>query len=327
MKILVAEDEVLNRRVLETFLGKWGYDTIIAKDGTEAWQILQQEEAPRLAILDWMMPGLDGVQICRELRKKNNPYYTYIILLTARFQREDIIAGLEAGADDYVTKPFDANELHARMRVGMRIIELHEQLACAQDRLQYQASHDFLTGVWSRSMILQTLEMELARAKRAGSSVGLIMADLDHFKRTNDLHGHLIGDAVLKEAALRMRNFARAYDAVGRYGGEEFLIVAPGSNLSGTYELAERLRTAVGGKPIDTPSGPISVTLSLGIAAGGTDEGAEANTLIGDADEALYRAKNGGRNRVEPAVQDSDGPSTPTKALCLDSSGHQRALK
>ncbi len=300
MRILVAEDDPISRHLLEAFLVKWGYEVIVAADGVEARRVLQHDNAPNLALLDWMMPGTDGVEICREVRKRAAEPYTYILLVTAKGQKQDILEGLEAGADDYLAKPFDPQELRARLRVGRRILELQEQLIQAREELRAQATHDPLTGLWNRTAILETLQRELDRAERQRTPVAVFMADLDHFKQINDTYGHLAGDAVLREVSRRMRTTIRSYDAIGRYGGEEFLIVTPGCDVTTALKLAERVRSCVSREPIDVAGGTFPATLSLGVAA--SSEAGDADQLVRDADAALYRAKNAGRNRVELAL-------------------------
>lgn len=295
-KILVAEDDPVSQRMLQSFLAKWGYAVIAASNGTEALKILEGPGAPRLAVLDWMMPGMEGPEICREIRKDPERPYTYVLLLTARSQKEDLLKGLEAGADDYLTKPFDAQELRARLHVGRRILDLQHHLLAATDELRFRASHDMLTGIPNRGTILEAVNRERARQIRDGGSFGVILADLDHFKDVNDTYGHLAGDAVLKEAACRMRSCVRSYDSVGRYGGEEFLIVVPAGDANSTAAVAERIREAISGKPVMTEAGPIPITASLGIAV---SVGWEAKEVLRSADEALYYAKARGRNRVE----------------------------
>ena len=306
MKILIADDEVVSRRTLEATLLKWGYEVAVACDGRDAWRILQQAGAPKLAILDWMMPGRDGVDICRDLRKREEGLYTYVLLLTSKAGRHDMIDGLDAGADDYVTKPFDPQELKVRLRAGCRILHLQDQLVAAREALREQATHDPLTGLWNHGAILGILAGEVARAQREGSSVGVVMADLDRFKCINDVHGHLAGDAVLRETARRIRASLRPYDEVGRYGGEEFLIVAPGCDTPDAANLAERLRACVVQEPIDTAEGELHVTMSLGVTTSGGSEPTDVVRLIGSADAALYRAKNEGRNRVVLAAAGPD---------------------
>ena len=295
-KILIAEDDPVSQRMLQSFLTKWGYEIIAVSSGTEALRVLEGPDAPPLAVLDWMMPGMEGPEICREIRKDPERPYTYVLLLTARTQKEDLLKGLEAGADDYLTKPFDVQELRARLHVGRRILDLQHHLLAATDELRFRASHDMLTGIPNRGTILEAVNRERARQIRDGGSFGVILADLDHFKAVNDNHGHLAGDIVLKEAACRMRACVRSYDSVGRYGGEEFLIVVPTGDGNSTAAVAERVREAISEKPVMTESGPISVTASLGIAVS-IDR--DAKEVLRSADEALYCAKARGRNRVE----------------------------
>lgn len=303
MRILIAEDDPVSRRLLEARLVRWGYEVVVTRDGDEAWNYLASDAAPKLAILDWMMPGLDGVELCRRVRSKGREPYTYIILLTALHGEDDLVTGMEAGADDYLTKPFNANELRVRLRAGRRIVEQQEELIAAREALRVKASHDPLTGFWNHEEILLILERELARCSRDGEHVGVVMADLDHFKRVNDLWGHLAGDAVLRGAASRMLAIMRPFDAVGRYGGEEFLFVLPGCCRKEAAAIAERVRAQVGGAPLDTPEGLIAVTISLGVAVGGREH-PDANALVKGADQAMYRAKEAGRNRV--AVADGE---------------------
>ncbi len=219
-----------------------------------------------------------------------------MLLLTARSQKEDLLKGLEAGADDYLTKPFDAQELRARLHVGRRILDLQHHLLAATDELRFRASHDVLTGIPNRGTILDAVNRERARQIRDGGSFGVILADLDHFKAVNDTYGHLAGDIVLKEAASRMRSCVRSYDSVGRYGGEEFLIVVPAGDANSTAAVAERIRESISANSLVTEAGPISITASLGIAV---STHLEAKEVLRSADEALYYAKARGRNRVE----------------------------
>jgi diguanylate cyclase (GGDEF)-like protein len=302
VKVLIAEDDMVSRRLLEATLARWGYDVVITCEGTEAWQVLQGLDAPPLAILDWMMPGIDGVEVCRLVRQRVQEPYIYLLLLTTKGRRENIIEGLDAGADDYLTKPFDPHELQVRLRAGKRIVTLQTQLIEARETLRIQASHDSLTGVWNRRAILERLEDELARAGREGTPVAVALADLDHFKRINDSYGHAAGDAVLCEAVNRMRVSLRLYDAIGRYGGEEFLMVLPGCTTQDAVKLADRLRMSIGQETVEVTGRHIVVTSSLGVAASDTIPVLDAASLIRAADTALYRAKAGGRNCVELAT-------------------------
>jgi diguanylate cyclase (GGDEF)-like protein len=299
MKVLVADDEIVSRRLIESSVRRWGYDVVVASDGLEAAQILNGEGAPKLAVLDWMMPGLDGVQLCRQLRQVKEDHYTYIILLTAKHSQADVVEGLEAGADDYITKPFDPQELRVRLRTGKRILCLLDQLTTARETLRELAARDPLTSVWNHNSIIDLLGNELHRAERQGASVGVILVDLDRFKAINDTYGHLAGDEVLREVAQFLTHSIRPYDAVGRLGGEEFLIVMPGCDEINAVSHAERLRAGLNRIAVNTLSGSINVTGSFGATVVGPESRVDAQTAIRIADAAMYEAKNAGRDRVE----------------------------
>ncbi len=301
MKVLIADDSIVSRHLLNATLTKWGYEVVLACDGSEAWDALQREDAPSLAILDWMMPGLTGVEVCRKLRQlgRERERYTYVLLLTSKGLKEDLIQGMEAGADDYIIKPFDQHELNVRLRAGTRWIDLQAELLAAREALREQATKDSLTKLWNRSAILDMLNGELARSERELRPVGLVLVDLDHFKSINDTFGHFAGDAVLQEAARRMRNSIRKYDSIGRYGGEEFLILLPGCDDQSIYGQAERLRGCLADEKVVVSAASLQVTASFGCTSALPGRPASAETLIRRADEALYMAKRLGRNRVE----------------------------
>ncbi len=301
MQILVAEDDNVSRQLLQVTLRKWGYDVNACGDGAQAWEVLQSEGAPRLAIVDWMMPGVDGIEVCRRVRSREGHPYVYLLLLSAKCQKADVISGLDAGADDYLTKPVDLRELELRLRTGKRILDLQSNLIKAQEALQVQATQDSLTGMANRRVILELLESEIERSRRLSTSLGLILADLDHFKLVNDNFGHLAGDSVLRQAAQTMRSELRPYDTVGRYGGEEFLVVTPGCDISDAARVADRLRRAIAHECIQTSAGPISITASFGVVSGLPGVPNSVDSLIHAADEALYRAKAAGRDRVQIA--------------------------
>jgi diguanylate cyclase (GGDEF)-like protein len=282
--------------ILSRSLRAWGHEVEEAADGDAAAAALTREDGPVAAILDWMMPGKDGPDVCRVVREADLEPYRYLILLTSRSDQEDLVAGLNAGADEYVRKPFDPAELRARLRVGQRLMELQQQLIETRDELHIQATRDGLTMVLNRRSVLDRLNDELARARRRRSGVGVLLVDLDHFKTINDTWGHLAGDAVLREAADRMNRELRSYDVLGRYGGEEFLLAVPDCNKENLLQVAERLRMLLADTPVLAEGQAISVTASIG--ASWTEGDASDADLIREADEALYDAKRSGRNRV-----------------------------
>lgn len=305
-RVLIADDSIVSRHLLEATLKKWGYEVTVACDGAEAWSILEQEGSPSMAILDWVMPTLTGPEVCTRVRSLGRAQYTYILLLTSKNQREDLIAGMGAGADDYITKPFDQQELEVRLEAGKRILRLHEALMTAQRKLIRQATYDELTNLYNRGRILDVLRTELDRAQRDQTPVGIVLADIDRFKSVNDTYGHNVGDAVLREAARRMHGSIRSYDSIGRYGGEEFLLVLPGCDLGCASRQAERLRLAICDSPMplceEQLQGeaecelPISASFGVTTYHPGTPTRLEA--LIKLADDALYEAKRTGRNRI-----------------------------
>jgi two-component system, cell cycle response regulator len=299
LKALVADDNAGFRSVLERMLRKWGYDVVPASDGLEALAALQSPDPPRLAILDWMMPGLDGVEVCRRVREKNQEPYIYILLLTAKDTADELVEGMEAGADDYLRKPVDSHELRVRVRAGRRILDLQEEVVQGREGLRQLATRDPLTSLWNRNAMYDILSRELKRAKRESGSIALLMADLDHFKQVNDTLGHAAGDAVLQEAARRITTCVRPYDAVCRYGGEEFLIVLPGCDLADATLRAEQIRAAMAASPFQIPEGNVNLTCCVGVAASSGPAGYDAALLTHEADDALYTAKHNGRNRVE----------------------------
>ena len=304
VEVLIADDDPVSSRLLQVSLANAGYRITVAANGAEALRALEKEDCPRLAVLDWMMPEVDGVEVCQRIRKQAREPYIYIILLTAKGERNEIIEGLEAGADDYITKPFDLQELKARLRAGKRILQLQEELVSARELLRVQATYDSLTGLLNRKSILEILDREFSRATREGSEFAVIMADLDYFKSINDTYGHATGDDVLKEAARRMQASLRPYDSVGRYGGEEFLIVSPGCNEVNAAALARRICASISAEPFRSIEFSIPATMSLGVAAA-PSEALQSDELLRVADAVLYFAKHNGRNRVEVGCQET----------------------
>jgi two-component system, cell cycle response regulator len=301
MRILIADDELMSRKLLQKTLERAGYEVTAAADGRLAADQLCQVDGPRLALLDWVMPELDGPGVCREVRKRKEQSYVYMVLLTSKESKEDVVAGLESGADDYLTKPFDPEELKARLRTGLRILNLEDRLVEAREAMRFQATHDGLTTLWNRGVIMDLLERELARSRRERISTAILMCDLDHFKNVNDSYGHLAGDDVLKETAKRLLASVRSYDFVGRYGGEEFLVVLNNCNPAFAFARAEEIRKAIALRPVPSSSGPVPVTMSLGLLLSQEWGSRPMEELLQEADTALYAAKAAGRNCVKVA--------------------------
>ena len=299
MKILLAEDSPSARRLLISTLGKWNYEVVPAESGTQAWDILRTNDSPRLALLNWNLPGFSGVDLCRMLRERVEEPYIYLLLLTSKTSVESIVEGINSGADDYITKPFSPEELRVRLRAGKRILNLQAELVHARESMRDLAMRDELTGSWNRRTVFDLFGRELDRAERARTPLGVCMADIDHFKRVNDTYGHAAGDAVLCEVARRMHDCVRSHDLLGRYGGEEFLIVCPECSPANAAKLAERIRHAVADKPIDHKGTEIDVTISIGLATTLPEKDDTCEELVQIADTALYKAKDAGRNRVE----------------------------
>ena len=293
MRILIADDDRLSARILQASLEGSGYEVLMARNGIEALHILQSEDSPRLAILDWMMPEMDGLEVCRKIRSMAGAYI-YVLLLTANIDPAGVVAGMDAGADDYIKKPFSPEELQARLRSGRRIVELEE-------KLRVQATHDSLTGLLNRGAIMERLVMEIERAGRDGAPLSIAMVDIDHFKNVNDTCGHAAGDAVLCRIARKLRETIRPYDFIGRYGGEEFIFVLPNCDTSMAIGIAERLRRSVASEAVEAEASVVRITVSVGVAQAQLDEIFDAESLIRSADAALFKAKEAGRNKVESA--------------------------
>jgi two-component system cell cycle response regulator len=301
MKILIADDSATSLAMLRKSVAKWGYEVVTAENGKDAWEILAQPDPPPLAILDWVMPYMTGPEVCRKVRETLREPYTYILLLTSKNSKGETVEGLESGADDYIVKPFDQHELQGRLRTGRRIIDLQLNLMQAREELRERANKDVLTMLPNRAAIATALEQEISRCHRDRRSVGVILLDLDHFKRVNDTYGHFAGDAVLRETAVRLRASTRPYDQVGRYGGEEFLVVLPNCDLEDATHQAERMRQLLIGTPMLVDGIELSVSASFGVTVSDGSE-RSPDVFVRVADEALYQAKASGRNCVSALV-------------------------
>lgn len=316
-RILVVDDDRVTRAQLAFLLQKVGYEVATAENGQAALERISEGWFP-LVLTDWSMPEMDGPTLCQRIRDKGQDLYTYVIMLTGRRDKDDLMQGLDAGADDYITKPFDTDELLARLRVGHRILELHMKMRETERRLRDMADRDGLTGVLNRRAVDARLEEAFNFAQRLDRPLSVALLDLDHFKRVNDVHGHQTGDAVLVEAARRFEGTVRSYDVIGRYGGEEFLLILPDAVPWSARLVAERVRHALFERPIVSGDLEVPVTVSIGVASFDPRSPATPQRLVEAADGALYQAKQRGRNLVVSALFDERGlPRITTETLDL----------
>jgi len=299
-RVLVVDDSPIYRHLITGHLREWGFEVTVANSGSDGWKILQLPGGPTLVLLDWVMPGMDGVELCRRIRAAGSAdAYVYTILLTAKDSHSDLLKALEAGADDYLVKPFDEQELKARLLVGKRILGLQQELVQARESMRFASSHDGLTGLMNRTEIVKALNCELDRSHREKKPLTVLMADIDHFKSVNDQLGHLAGDEVLKEVGRRLRSQLRTYDSVGRYGGEEFLTLMPGCDSVAALVRADQIRSGVSSTPIGSSVKARTITLSMGVAVSDGSKRVDPHSILHQADLGLYKAKKTGRNRVE----------------------------
>jgi two-component system chemotaxis response regulator CheY len=299
MRILIAEDDRSSRRLLKINLVAAGYEVVEAEDGQKAWDALQQEHF-RLVITDWMMPVLSGLQLIQRIRTELKGGYVYTIIVTALEDKSHVIEGLDAGADDYLSKPFYSEELLARIKIGERILTLEDGLREAEEQMEHQAMHDALTGLLNRRAIQKHALAEVNRAERSSTQLSILLMDLDHFKLVNDRYGHAAGDQALQLFAGVLLASVRPYDWVGRWGGEEFLCVLPGAALNDAGLVAERIRLGTEQlAPPATDQGSFKLTVSIGVASAENVEGTiQLDNLVRAADLAMYKAKSSGRNQV-----------------------------
>lgn len=296
MRILIADDSQTCRMILTGALKEFGHDVIETTDGLEAWAQLCKLDAPQIAILDWVMPKLDGLELIQRIRENNAEKLLYIIMLTGKSEKKDIILGLDAGANDYLIKPFDASELRARVQVGQRMVELQDALVKINEKLNYQATHDPLTGLLNRRAILDRLTEEFSKMDIGDTVLCAGIFDIDHFKRINDTYGHQTGDDVLCKLSNIIEEITAKSDYIGRIGGEEFLIVTTAASLEEMSTRFERYRRQIAETRLMTRSGALSISVSIGVSSSINIH--TVDELLAAADTALYDAKNQGRNRV-----------------------------
>lgn len=299
--ILIAEDDPVSRKLLEKVLVKAGNKVVSVENGQKALELFNDKFFP-IVLTDWMMPEMDGLELCRAIRKNTYPGYVFIILLTAKDSKDDIIRGLRAGADDYLTKPFSHAELIARLNTGKRVLELERSLKDANEEIRILSITDPLTGTYNRGYMTERLPQEIKRARRYSRALSIILCDIDHFKKVNDTYGHLVGDRVLKDFAQCIRHSIRQdVDWTARYGGEEFLIVLPETDVNGASVMAERLKSELSQRVTETQGKQISITASFGVTGFSPDtpdEMISPEAMVSKADKYLYQAKREGRNRA-----------------------------
>ena len=300
MQILLVDDSAVYRKLIGDHLRSWEFDFTVAETGAEAWRVLEQPQAPKLVLLDWVLPDLEGIELCQRIRQVGaTGHYVYVILLTSKEGRQNMLDAMHAGVDDYLAKPFDASELKARLLVGKRILNLQDELVAARESMRHAATHDSLTGLLNRGEIFGMLERELERARRERNSLSVILGDIDHFKQVNDTCGHLFGDEALQEMARRLHSRLRVYDGVGRYGGEEFLLVLPSCGQEDALVRANELRETIAATPMLIVMNRSMPPCIMGVAVSECVGVKELEALLNRADAALYAAKANGRNRVE----------------------------
>lgn len=306
--ILVADDDHITRVMLVAALESWGYEPIVVEDGHAAVQSLVHPNAPQMAILDWSMPSMSGIEVCRQVRLNRPTPYTYIVLLTHRDAQTDRLKGLESGADDFITKPFDPRELQLRLRTGVRILQLQRQLAEAHEASRLEANSDELTGLWNRRSLQPRLENEIINCRDLGRPLSVLMIDVDEFKSINDQAGHSFGDSVLKLVAQTIKACSRGDDFVSRFGGDEFLILLPGADEHTATKAAERIRLNIASAQILAEASSLAVSVSVGVAEVTTASDLTPMKALEMADQALYAAKRSGRNQVAGFGEISDEP-------------------
>lgn len=316
MKILIVEDQATSALFLHRTLERLGHEPIVASDGIEAWRIVRDEPVP-VVITDWVMPGLDGPELCRLIRAREGGRYTYVILLTSKDRRQDRLEGLRAGADDYLVKPPDVEELRIRLGIAARFLALQEELEEKNRLLSELAMSDGLTGLKNRRYLEESIDAAFSFATRHGHPLSFILLDVDHFKQYNDAFGHPAGDEVLRNVAWTLRSSVREHDTVARYGGEEFAILLPATNADEALLLAERLRATIEKGPWDSRQ----ITASFGVSTFDGQQTCSSDALLELADQALYYSKRTGRNRVthgrtlSPAVPEEAPEPSPDSSL------------
>ncbi|GAA0858404.1 diguanylate cyclase [Aliiglaciecola litoralis] len=290
MKVIVAEDDPVTQLLISETLKRWDYHVLVAKNGLEVLALLAEHGDVQLFLLDWQMPELDGIELCKKLKTSRGTSCCYIIMLTSKKATENIVQALDSGADDFISKPFSPEELKVRLKVGCRIIE-------TENSLLHQAHHDGLTNTLNHRAIVDVLSQLWSRSVRDKSSLAVLMLDIDYFKRINDSYGHQVGDYALKHFCKLVKQELRPYDSLGRYGGEEFAVCLPSTEADEAMIVAQRIRTCVESHPVEYDGLNFTMTVSIGVSVFSENQQSYKELLL-DADRAVYDAKSKGRNAV-----------------------------
>lgn len=318
MKILVVEDDSITNRMLEKYLADMDFEVLTAFDGRQGWEIFSQEDV-RFVITDWMMPEMNGLELIKKIREANEKIYCYIILLTSKNDKKEIVEGISCGADDYVIKPFHKEELAVRVRAGQRIVELQSELFEANEELKKLSETDTLTGLYNRRALAVYLKKSQSAPEYLGAPFTFAMADIDRFKQVNDIYGHDAGDAVLVEVAGRIKDSVRDNDMISRIGGEEFYVVLPNVDLKQAEDIAENMRRGIEATTIVLPDEKeLHVTCSVGVFCVQAGSEWDGEHCMGMADKALYKSKNSGRNKVTVIVEESERAHFPGQNSLFD---------
>ncbi len=318
MKVLIADDDRITSALLTRWVSRWGYEPVPVASGTEALDALRSDPQIQICIVDWVMPGLSGPEVCQRVRDQRSEPYVYVVLLTSNKETHALVEGLRSGADDYMVKPCHPLELEMRLRVGKRLIELQQKLIAAREQLRFEATHDALTQVMNRRAMNDELEIQFQKCYDLEHPLSVVMLDVDHFKSINDIHGHHAGDVVLREVAARLRALLADAGAVARFGGEEFLMVLPNCDRNQAADFAEKARSALAEHPMRVGNFGIKATASFGVATTAQFARLTADVLVRAADAAMYRSKQAGRNCVTLAQPfEFRGPSMPASSKML----------
>lgn len=303
IKVLIADDSQVARTVVEKRLENLGFDVIVTENGEDAWEILAGDNPPQLAVLDWVMPDIEGIELCRRIRKNERDHYTYIVMVTMKGAVDDIATALDAGADDFLSKPFDGIELDARVKVGARFLHFSNKLQAANAELGRLSTSDTLTKTLNRTAIVDRLDQEFNRLRRELRPLSVVIFDIDKFQTYNTELGDHEGDGLLVSVAEALKDTCRIYDVVGRFGGDEFMVILPAADEEAAHLVASRMSAAVEKLNLCPDSSGGHLTVSAGTATWHPGGEPTPQATIRAAVAALKRAKSSGSNVLTPAIE------------------------